>query len=90
MILNWTNKYKKDLKKIDKQGKNIGILEAVVKNLLNGKKLGLEYKDHQLKGRLKEYRECHLSGNWLLMYKIKDDCLLLFRTGSHPEVFDNY
>ncbi len=87
MRLIYENRFKKDFKRIEKQGKPVDVLDEVTNQLLENKRLDVKYRDHQLKGKLKEYRECHLSGNWLLMYTKTDTSLILARTGSHSELF---
>ncbi len=64
-------------------------LEKVVDILQKGDKLAVSHKDHQLKGDLQEYRECHISPDWLLLYRVHKDQLILelIRTGSHSELF---
>ncbi|MCH9740981.1 MAG: type II toxin-antitoxin system YafQ family toxin [Epsilonproteobacteria bacterium] len=59
----------------------------MVYKLLNGEELETKYKDHQLKGNLKEFRECHVKPDLLLMYRINDDVLELVDIGSHSELF---
>ena len=82
-----TNKFKKDLEKIKKQGKDTSKLKNIL-NLLQAKTvLPTKNRDHQLKGKLKEFRECHIEPNWLLMYKVEDDTLILAGTGSHSDLF---
>jgi len=81
------NKFKKDFKRAERQNKPINILQEVIQSLLNNKKLDVKYDDHQLKGVYKNYKECHLTGNWLLIYKKDKDSLMLIRTGSHSELF---
>lgn len=62
---------------------------AEVIDLLEEKKLLLPIsRDHQLTGNLKDYRECHLGGDWLLIYQLTDQAAILSRTGSHSELFD--
>ncbi|MCL2246456.1 MAG: type II toxin-antitoxin system YafQ family toxin [Lentimicrobiaceae bacterium] len=59
-----------------------------VSELVNNRILAPKYKDHQLNGKLKEFRECHIDEDWLLMYK-KDKIkliLILVRTGTHDEI----
>lgn len=85
-------KFKKSLRKIIKQGKDINKLEQVVEKLANKEKLSLKYKNHKLIND-KTYQncnECHIEPDWLLIYKYQDDelILLLFATGSHSELFD--
>ncbi|KKQ35835.1 MAG: Addiction module toxin [Candidatus Nomurabacteria bacterium GW2011_GWB1_37_5] len=64
-------------------------VETVVTMLASGIKLGAEYNDHALRGEYDGYRECHVRGNLLLIYKIKDDVLILVvaNIGSHSELF---
>ena len=59
----------------------------VIFKLLNDVELDYKYKDHQLKGSLKEYRECHIKPDLLLMYSIINDVLELVNIGSHSEIF---
>jgi mRNA interferase YafQ len=59
----------------------------VLFKLLNGIELEKKYKDHQLKGNMKEFRECHIKPDLLLMYGIIDDVLELVNIGSHNEIF---
>ena len=67
-----TNIYKKDFKKSIKQNKDINKLFIVLEKLIMDIKLETKYKDHQLKGELKEYGECHIEPDWLLVYMKKE------------------
>ena len=85
-------KFKKSLRKIIKQGKDINKLEQVVEKLANKEKLSLKYKNHKLIND-KTYQncnECHIEPDWLLVYQYNDNklLLLLMNTGSHSELFD--
>lgn len=82
-----TSKYIKDLKRITKQGKDLNLLIDVIEMLILEEKLSLKYKDHSLKGNMEEYRELHITLDWLLIYKIDGDTLKLIRTGSHSDLF---
>ena len=84
-----TTAYKKGFKKLIKQGKDIQKLEVVINTLAKGETLAPEYKDHPLKGNYKGYRECHIEPDWLLVYKIVKDklVLLLAYTDTHSELF---
>ena len=46
-----------------------------------------QYQDHRLKGQYKDKRDCHLEGDWILIYAVLDDELVLYRTGSHADLF---
>ena len=76
----YTNQFKKDLKLAKKQNKDINKLYNIV---------DLSYKDHSLIGDYKGYRECHIEPDWLLVYKIKDEIMVLSlaRLGSHSDLF---
>ena len=87
MKLIYEGKFKKDLKRIEKQNKPIDILQEVIQSLVDNKKLDVRYDDHKLKGVYKNYRECHLKPNWLLIYKKNKTSIILSRTGSHSELF---
>ncbi|MDR2954393.1 MAG: type II toxin-antitoxin system YafQ family toxin [Prevotella sp.] len=88
--LSVTTRFKKDLKKMIKQGQNLSLINEVVDSLLLGDVLMDKYKDHALSGRWIGYRECHILPDWLLIYRIEEDILILTltRTGSHSELFD--
>ena len=81
----YTNQFKKDLKLAKKQNKDLNKLYHIVDLLSRGMKLDLSYKDHSLIGDYKGYRECHIEPDWLLVYKIKDEIMVLSlaRLGSH-------
>ena len=91
MIYNvqYSNKFKKDIKLAKKRHLNTDLLHEVIELLRTGQKLQKEYHDHQLSGDYANYRECHIAPDWLLIYKIEDDTLtlLLARTGTHSDLF---
>lgn len=84
-----TSKFKKDLKLIKKRGYNLSLLEAVVDTLAQGIPLAEKYKDHNLTGNYSNYKECHITPDWLLIYQIDNDTLILSltRTGTHSDLF---
>ena len=73
-----------------KDGYNIKLLENVVDILASGKKLPPKYKNHPLKGKYTGCFDCHILPDWVLIYKIeKDDLiLLLVDTGTHSDLFE--
>ena len=85
----FTNQFKKDVKLAKKQGKDIDKLFDVIGMLANGNQLDEKYRDHDLSGNYKGCRECHIEPDWLLIYEIFDDILVLMlnRVGSHSELF---
>lgn len=84
-----TNQFVKDVKLAKKRGKDIDKLFFVIDKLSNGEKLDQKFRDHDLGGNFKGCRECHIEPDWLLVYEIFDDCLVLVlnRTGSHSDLF---
>ncbi len=85
-----TPTFKKDFKLAQKQGLDLNKLKEIIILLANGEPLPPKNKDHQLKGNYKGHRECHIEPDWLLIYKIQDDMLILtlVRTGSHSKLFN--
>ncbi len=84
-----TGRFSKDLKRIEKRGYKIDLLTSVIKTLAAGEPLAEKYQDHPLKGEFLGCRECHITPDWLLIYEITDDELILYltRTGTHSDLF---
>ncbi len=84
----YTNRMKKDAKLMRKRGKDMNKLIKVLALLAEGNPLPAQYKDHQLSGSLSDFRECHIEPDWLLMYQIYDDILIISATatGSHADL----
>ncbi len=82
-----TSRFKKDVKKAERQGKPMAKLGEVVDRLRDEEELEPHLRDHALTGNYVDHRECHLAPDWLLIYKIEDGFLALVRTGSHSELF---
>jgi len=89
MKFSTTSQYRKDIKRIQKQGLDLSLLNIVLEILLAGKPLPPQYKDHALMGNYIGLRECHIRPDWLLVYSVNNDKLVLTatRTGSHAELF---
>ncbi len=90
--IKYTKSFKKQLKKVIKQGKDIDKMLDVVEQLSEGKDLDIKYRDHALIDN-KYYRgcrECHIEPDWLLVYKYNHNELYLFlvETGSHSDLFN--
>ena len=83
-----TTRYKKSLKKMLKRGKDIKKIVAVVEMLAKGESLPPQYKDHALVGDLVGFRDCHIENDWVLLYQIKNDILILtlVDTGTHSDL----
>ena len=82
-----TTQFKKDVKRMGKRGKEFEEFKQVIGKLVTGKKLETKYRDHYLVGQYKGSRECHIEPDWLLIYEITDDELVLIRTGTHSDLF---
>ncbi|MHA1796420.1 MAG: type II toxin-antitoxin system YafQ family toxin [Promethearchaeota archaeon] len=87
MILHYTTQFKKDYKKVKKQNKDLSKLRVVIGKLVDQQILEPKYKDHQLTGNWKGHRDCHIEPNWILIYQLTDNVLILERTGNHSELF---
>lgn len=86
--LSTTRKFDKDLKLCKKRNYDLNLLYNIVNTLRIPAQLPIKNRDHNLKGNLANKRECHISPDWLLIYRIKDDELILDRTGTHSDLFD--
>jgi mRNA interferase YafQ len=84
-----TSKYKKDLKRIKRRGYDISLLKVIIKKLSLGEKLDRKYKDHSLSGIFSGFRECHITPDWLLIYRYEKEVLVLVlsQTGTHSDLF---
>ena len=87
--LQQTTQFKKDCKLLRKRGYNLEELQTVLELLQTGQPLAEKHRDHELVGNLRGFRECHITPDWLLIYEIYQNELLLYltRTGSHSDVF---
>ena len=85
----FTNQFKKDIKLAKKQNKDLNKLFDVVNILAEGGILEAKYRDHDLSGEYKGTRECHVEPDWLFVYEIQNDILvlMLYRLGTHSELF---
>lgn len=83
-----TRDFKKDIKNLERQGKDLNKLKEVIVKLSNGEILDRKYCDHSLHGKYVGGRECHIEPDWILIYYIMDQDLILrlSRTGSHSKM----
>ena len=84
-----SGKFRKDLKRLKRRGYDIPLLTEVIKKLANEEELPEKYQDHILIGDYAGCHECHIAPDWLLVYEIENDDLLLYltRTGTHSDIF---
>ena len=90
LTLETTSQFRRDYKRVKKRGYNLDLLASVIDALLAGKTLEPRHRDHPLSGVMKDYRECHILPDWLLIYRIEAERLILVanRTGTHSDLFD--
>lgn len=88
-IVKPSGQFKRDYKTAVKRGLPINLLDEVIKLLAYGEVLPEKYRDHSLSGSWSGFRECHIQPDWLLIYRIENDVLVLSltRTGTHSDLF---
>ena len=84
-----TSKFQKDLKRAKKRGYDISLLTGIIKKLAAGEPLPEKNRDHDLSGDYVGCRECHITPDWLLIYEVVGDALILYltRTGTLSDLF---
>lgn len=89
LTIRYEKSFKKDYKRAIKRGCDSKLLEEVLEYLVRREPLPVKYRDHALSGNYKGFRECHIQPDWLLVYWIDEDELILCltRTGSHSDLF---
>lgn len=85
-----TSAFKSDVKRQKKRGKDMEKLKKLITLLVNQDDIPAEYEDHPLQGNWRGYRDSHMEGDWILIYRVEDDDLKLARTGTHQDIFSNY
>jgi mRNA interferase YafQ len=86
--LRFAGAFRRDLKRITRRGYRIAVLDAIVTAIRRGEQLPHSARPHRLKGEWRDYWECHVGPDWLLIYKVTDEEVLLARTGTHADLFD--
>ena len=81
--------FRKNIRKMQKRGFNLSLLGAIVEKIANREKLEPKYRDHELSGIYKGFRECHIKPDWLLLYLVDDEeqVITLVSTGTHSDLF---
>ncbi len=83
-----SGRFKRDVRRAERRGKDMAKLKTVLLLLLEEKTLPASYNDHPLRGDWKGFRDLHIEPDWLLLYRIEDNELQLARTGTHADLFD--
>jgi mRNA interferase YafQ len=86
LIVTVTSQFERDLKRLEKQGKNLDKLHEIFRALRNRLPLPPKNRDHALTGRWKGFRDCHVEPDWVLIYERGPERLKLVRTGSHADL----
>lgn len=84
----YSTRFKKDFKTCVKRRYNMALLQQVIDMLRIPASLPQKNADHNLSGNYAGCRECHISPDWLLIYRQEGNELLLYRTGTHSDLFD--
>ena len=85
--LRTTTAFERDLRRVNKQGKDLDKLETIVNTLQDREKLPARCRPHPLRGIWAGHWDCHVEPDWLLLYRVTDEALILVRTGSHADLF---
>lgn len=83
----YLKKFERELGKAHKRGLDISKLKSVMSDLINEKPLAAKHRNHRLKGSFTGYWECHITSDWLLVYKIDGERIYFARTGTHSDLF---
>ena len=85
--LRTTTAFERDLRRVNKQGKDLDKLETIVNTLQDREQLPARCRPHPLRGIWAGHWDCHVEPDWLLLYRVMDEVLILVRTGSHADLF---
>ncbi len=87
LTINATTQFRRDRRRCVKRGCDMALLDAVVDTLCIPAPLPAVYKDHPLSGNWINHQECHIQPDWLLIYRVEGNDLMLYRTGTHSDLF---
>jgi len=82
-----TSQFRRDVKRMKRRGRDLGKLKEVLEKIVSGQELEAKYRDHALVGQYKGTRECHIESDWLLIYELAQNEVVLIRTGTHADLF---
>lgn len=83
----YLHSFKKEVEKANKRGLDLALLKEVMTKLIEEKPLGSKHRNHKLKGNFIGYWECHITPDWLLIYKKDKERIYFARTGTHSDLF---
>jgi mRNA interferase YafQ len=83
-----TRRFERDVRKAVKRGKDAGKLWTIVRDLAADRPMGPRHRVHRLVGEWADFLECYIEPDWLLIWQLRGDSLVLVRTGTHADLFD--
>jgi mRNA interferase YafQ len=86
--LGFTGIFKRDRKRAGRRGEPLDKLDDLMRRLANEEKLEARFRDHKLSGEWKDFRECHIEPDWVLIYRTEANEITFVRTGTHSDMFD--
>ena len=86
--LRFTGAFKRDRKRAGRRGKALDKLDKVLRQLANEENLDARFRDHKLSGEWKDFRECHIERDWLLVYRTHAGEITFVRTDTHSDLVD--
>ena len=84
----YSGQFKRDVRQMQKRGKNMQKLRALLDLLIEGLPLPVAYRDHPLQGKWRSFRDAHIEPDWILIYKLEGEKVRFERTGRHADLFD--
>lgn len=87
LAVKYSTRFKRDFKTCIKRCCKMDLLERIIEILRIPESLPSQNVDHSLSGDYRGFRECHISPDWLLIYRYEENELLLYRTGTHSDLF---
>ena len=83
-----TKQFDRDLRRAKRRGENLEVLWRVIEALKEGRRLETRHRVHKLSGDWVGFWECHVEPDWLLIWRLTEDALILVRTGTHSDIFE--
>ena len=82
-----TGPFRRDFKRIARRGYDLSLFETLIDRLRNDQPLPVSARPHPLKGEWAKYMDCHIQPDWILIYQVEADEIVLARTGTHADLF---
>ncbi|MSP33488.1 MAG: type II toxin-antitoxin system YafQ family toxin [Rickettsiales bacterium] len=82
-----SNRFEKELRQMFKRGKSLQKFRDILDILITGREIPAKYRDHKLQGEFKNFRDLHIEPDWVLIYQVTGNVVILERTGTHSDLF---